>query len=55
MLKAKPISKGAKPGKEGLPYKSFESVTGGPDEEMQKPGLNPSHEVKGSKSVKYHK
>ncbi len=54
MLKASKPDAKRKPGGE-LPYKSFESVTGGPDEEMQKPGLHPEKGVRGSKSVKYHK
>ena len=42
---------GRKPGSEGLPYKSADSVCGGPVEGQPKSGLGADHEVKGSKKV----
>lgn len=40
--------KGSKPGREGLPYKSAESVCGGPPDDNPEKGLKPGKGVKGS-------
>lgn len=49
--KAGKPSAGRKPGDEGLPYKSAESVCGGPLVEQPKGGKGEGFEVKGSKKV----
>ena len=49
------MSKKSKPGDEGLPYKSAESVVGGPLEDQPKAGLGSDQGVKGGPSLKVPK
>lgn len=49
------MSKKSKPVDEGLPYKSAESVVGGPLDDQPKSGLGADQGVKGGKVLKVPK
>ena len=49
------MSRKSKPGDEGLPYKSAESVVGGPVEDQPKAGLGADQGVKGGKKLQVPK